>query len=402
MLDELYKASIFSKKDLRGRFHQIRMNPSDIFKTAFRTHESHYEFIVMPFGLCNAPATFQSTMNSILKPFLRRFFTVFFNDILIYSSSMVDDLQHLRLVLQCLVDNSLVAKQSKCVFGSEVEYLGHIVNSQGVRPDNMKVQAIVNWPSPTSITQLRAFLGLAGYYRKFVQNFAQIAAPLTSLLRKDFFLWSSEVEIVFTSLKTTLTQSPILPLPNFKLSFVIDADASGIGIGAVLTQNGHPLAYFSKKLNPKMQATSTYECELFAITEAVAKGRPYLLGHNFTICTDQKSIKELMTQNIHTPAQLRFLIKLLGYDFSIEYKPGSTNRVADASSRLPTDTSSPNSESQIYLFPNVTDPFLDDLCRETAQHPELQQLLLQIQTNSDDFSKFSVREGSSFLMAASY
>lgn len=387
-------ASIFSKMDLRAGFHQIRMAPDDIFKTAFRTHEGHYEFVVMPFGLSNAPATFQSMMNSVLKPYLRRFVTVFFDDILIYSASMEDHIRHLKMVLQCLLDHSLFAKLSKCVFGqTKVSYLGHLVDYQGVQPDPAKIDAVSSWPSPASLKQLRAFLGLAGYYRKFVRNFAHIASPLTALLKKDAFSWTTEAESSFQALKGALTHTPVLALPNFELPFVIDTDASGIGIGAVLTQNGHPLAYFSKKLNPKMQAASTYERELFAVTEAVAKWRTYLLGNHFVIRTDQKSIKELSSQVVHTPAQQRFIIKLLGYDFSIEYKPGSTNTVADALSR----TQQEKKSEQILLLTTISDPLLEDLRLETNQHPELQALLQKINSNSEGLSKFSIHDGLIFF-----
>ncbi|XP_050911420.1 uncharacterized protein LOC127126527 [Lathyrus oleraceus] len=338
LLDELRGATIFSKLDLRAGYHQIRVHPRDTYKTAFRTHEGHFEFLVMPFGLTNAPSTFQATMNRLFSQFLRRFVIVFFDDILVYSSSLADHLQHLELVLNCLFTNSFYVKLSKCLFCQEsIDYLGHIVSSQGVHADPAKLEAMVKWPIPSCIKQLRGFLGLTGYYRRFIANYASIATPLTDLLRHDAFVWSSEAASAFTTLKQAMMAAPVLKLPDFDKEFIIETDASQCGIGAVLMQEGHPIAFFSKKLGPKMQAASVYIKELHAITESVLKWRQYLLGHFFVIRTDHKSIRELLQQVIQTPDQQAYVRKLLGFHFRIEYKPGVSNRVADALSRVPTE-----------------------------------------------------------------
>ncbi|GJT85577.1 transposon ty3-G gag-pol polyprotein, partial [Tanacetum coccineum] len=205
LIDELHGAMVFSKLDLRLGYHQIRMCEKDIYKTAFRSHEGHYEFVVMPFGLTNAPSTFQALMNSVFKPFFEE----------IHTSTMRD--------------NTLFAKKSKCVFGTtQVEYLGHIISAQGVSTDPSKIIAMQSWPVPTTLKQLRGFLGLTCYYRRFIKGYASISQPLTTLLKKNAFQWSPQAQAAFEALKQAMIQSPVLALPNFAEEFVIETDASGI------------------------------------------------------------------------------------------------------------------------------------------------------------------------------
>jgi len=220
-VDELFGASYFSKLDLHSGYHQILVSLEDCYKIAFGTHQGLYEWLVMQFGLSNAPATFQALMNSVFAEYLRKFALVFFNGILIYSTTWNTHIQHLSLVLSTMQRHSSFSKLSKCSFGqTQIDYLGHVVSRDGVKVNETKIQTIKQWAVPTSIKQPRAFLGLASYYRKFIRNFAMLVTPLTDFLKKDTFHWSTKSQQAFDSLKTTLTHAPVLALPNFAKPFI--------------------------------------------------------------------------------------------------------------------------------------------------------------------------------------
>lgn len=337
LLDELSGAAWFTSLDLRSGYHQIRMAVGEEFKTAFQTHQGHYEFRVMPYGLTGAPATFQNAMNTIFQHLLRRCVLVFIDDILIYSNTLEEHQKHLEEVFQLLAKHQLKVKQSKCAFAQQkLKYLGHIISVDGVATDPKSIEAVRNWPTPANAQDVRKFLGLAGYYRKFVQNFGLISRVLNDLLKKnEIFVWTQAHQMAFESLKHALLTTPVLALPNFEKTFVVETDASDRGLGAVLMQEQHPIAYLSRALGPRLRGLSTYEKESLAILLAVDRWRPYLRQSPFVIRTDQRALSHLDEQRLTTPWQQKALTKLLGLQYSIEYKKGCNNQVADALSRHP-------------------------------------------------------------------
>jgi hypothetical protein len=277
LLDELAGTRFFSKLDLKAGYHQIWMVEDDEYKTAFKTHHGQFQFHVMPFGLTNAPSTFQCVMNSVFAPLIRKYVLVFMDDILVYSPDLPSHLTHLKQVFELLRQHKLYAKRSKCSFAcSQLEYLGHIISDQGVSTDPTKTAAMLAWPVPANVTELRGFLGLTGYYRKFVKNYSILAKPLTVLLQKKAFQWSDDAQQAFQKLKLAMSSTPVLALPDFSQPFILETDACAFGVGAVLSQHNHPIAYYSKTLGVANQKLSIYEKEFLVIMMAVDKWRCYL------------------------------------------------------------------------------------------------------------------------------
>ena len=335
LFDQLKGAAVFSKIDLQSGYHQLRISPRDIPKTAFRTRYGHYEFLVMPFGLTNAPAVFMDVMNRIFRDYLDQFVVVFIDDILIYSKTEAEHVEHLRIVLTKLRKEKLYAKLKKCDFWlKQVAFLGHIISAEGITVDPQKIDAIIKWPRPTTVTEIRSFLGLAGYYRRFVEGFSQLAVPLTKLTRKGVkYIWSENCEHSFQELKRRLIEAPVLTLPDESGNFVIYSDASHKGLGCVLMQKGRVIAYASRQLKPNELNYPAHDLELAAVVFALKIWRHYLYGEKCEIFTDHKSLKYIFTQKELNMRQRRWLELLKDYDLTISYHPGKANVVADALSR---------------------------------------------------------------------
>jgi hypothetical protein len=250
LFDQLAGTRVFSKVDLRSGYHQIKIHLKDVPKTVFSIRYGLYEYLVMSFGLTNDPAHFMYLMNSMFMPELDKFVVVFIDDILIYSKSEEEHAQHLRVILQWLQDHQLYAQFSKCAFWlKEVPSLRHIISVEGIAVDPSKVQEVLDWKSTRSVTQIRRFLGLAGYYRRFIPNFSKIAKPMIQLLEKKAkFKWNPPCEEVFLTLKKLLTTAPVLAQPNIEKPFDVYCDASGTGIRGVLMQDDRAIAYASQQL----------------------------------------------------------------------------------------------------------------------------------------------------------
>ena len=347
LFDRLAGAKYFSKFDLRSGFWQILLAAEDRAKTAFRTRYGLFEWTVLPMGLTNAPATFQTLMNTTFREFLDKCVLVFLDDIVVYSKTLEDHERDVRAVLQRLRDAGLCAKESKCeLFKFEIEFLGHHVGRNGLRVMPDKVEAVRRWQVPSNATELRGFLGLAGYYRRFVQGFSEIAAPLHALTQTKPgtppFQWSEKAQLAFDTLKQRLQQAPVLALPDPDKPYVVHTDASDFATGAVLQQDHgsglQPVAYLSHKMLPAECNYEVHDKEMLAIIKMLGEWRTYLQGRQpFTIKikTDHNSLQYFMTKPELTGRQARWLEKLADFDFKIEYVKGTTNVVADALSRNP-------------------------------------------------------------------
>ena len=343
----------------------------------------------MSFGLTGAPNTFQGAMNTTLHPLLRKCVIVFFDDILVYSSSLEDHIVHLRQVLTLLARDQWQVKLSKCKFAQQsISYLGHVVSAAGVATDPSKVQSISDWPVPKDLKQLRSFLGLAGYYRKFVRHFAILTRPLTDLLKKGvYFVWTANHDTAFSALKQALMTAPVLALPDFSKPFSIQTDASELGVGAVLLQEGHPLAFVSKALGPRTRGLSTYKKEYLAVLVAVEQWRAYLQHGEFLIYTDQRSLSHLTDQRLHTPWQLKLYTKLVGLQYKIVYKPGASNQAADALSRHPAPP------LQLQALSSSTPTWLSDVVSGYDSDPGSLKLIQQRTLSPDSHPPYTLTDG---------
>lgn len=341
-LETLGGATLFTTLDLKTGYWQIEVAPCDRDKTAFTTKRGLYRFIRMPFGLTNAPSTFQRMMNGVLRGLTWLTCLVYLDDIVIFTRGGVEKhVVQVAAVLERLKAAGLTLKLKKCVFAAEsMEYLGHVLSADGVRPVDRLTMAVANFPTPQDPVEVKRFVHLAGYYRKFVEAFGSIAAPLTRLLKKDVeWQWTEEQQWAFERIKAALTTRPLLAYPNFSLPFRVVTDASKVGLGACLMQDQgrgwQPVAYASKVNSDAEAKYSITELECLAVVWAVKLFRPYVYGRSFEIVTDHAALKWLMTRPNLAGRLHRWSLVLQEYDFTISYRPGTTNVVADALSRAP-------------------------------------------------------------------
>ncbi len=340
----LQGATVFSKLDLRNAYHLVRIREGDEWKTAFNTPLGHFEYLVMPFGLSNSPAIFQCLINDVLRDMLGRFVFVYLDDILIFSQSQAEHVQHVRQVLHRLLENRLFVKAEKCEFhASTVTFLGHIIARGQVRMDPEKVRAVLDWPRPDTRKQLQRFLGFANFYRRFIRNYSRTAAPLTALTSPARpFHWSSEAEGAFLDLKKRFTSAPILINPDSSRQFVVEVDASDVGVGAVLSQRSpednklHPCAFLSHRLSPTERNYDVGNRELLAVKMALEEWRHWLEGVDqpFVVWTDHRNLEYIRSAKRLNPRQARWALFFGRFNFALTYRPGSRNVKPDALSRL--------------------------------------------------------------------
>src|SRR6266516_2250114 len=363
MLDKFEGSQWFSSIDLASAYWQVEMNEKDIEKTAFITSEGLYESLVMPFGLCNALATFQRLMHEVLGNLIYTKAPVYLDNIIIHLKTFEQHLKDIEEVFGKLREAKLMSKESKCEFcASEIKFLGHIVGKDGRKVDPDKIEKVKEYSRPENISQLRGFLGLATYYRKFIKDFSKKAKPLSKLLegtkrgtKKSKWLkekirgltdnqfvenWGKEQEESFKLMKKILTETPVLIHPDFKKDFILSTDASGYALGAVLEQEGndgklHPIGYASKTLTQAEQKYSTTELECYAVIWGVEKFHHYLYGRKFKVVTDHQALTWLMkSENSLKGRRARWVLRLQPYDFEIIYKEGRKHKNADALSRV--------------------------------------------------------------------
>ena len=338
LFDTVQGNAYFTKLDLRSGYNQIQINDADVPKTAINTPFGHFQFRVMGFGLTNAPATFQSLMNSILSPYLRKFVVVFLDDILIFSRTWEEHVGHIRTVLDALRENQLYGKLTKCEFGvRSVLFLGHQIDGEYIRPDPRKLEAVQRWPAPTSISQVRQFLGFTNYFRRFINHYSSMSRPLEEITGKHArFAWSDLRQKAFEELKTALLNAPVLRLANVDKEFRVVTDASDFALGAVLlqqddAQHWHPVAFASKKLSAAEKNYTAAERETLAVVYALKCWRIYLFRH-FELYTDNMAVVHLRTKPHLSKREARWVECLADYDFNVYHHPGRVN-IADALSR---------------------------------------------------------------------
>lgn len=409
ILDQLGKSKYFSNLDLASGFHQIHMNPADASKTAFSVPQGYFEFNRMPFGLKNAPATFQRTMNSVLTGLEGVHCFVYLDDIVIYSHCLSSHMKRLSLIFERLRNFNLKLQPEKCEYlRKEVAYLGHIISDEGVKPNPEKIKAVTQFPVPKSVKDIQSFLGLVSYYRRFIPDFSKFAKPLTNLLKKNVpFNWTNTQQLAFKQLKESLVSAPVLTYPDFTKPFVLTCDASNYAISAILSQGDigkdRPIVYYSRTLNKAECNYSVTEKECLAIVEGAKAFRPYLFWRRFKIITDHKPLNWLFNCKDPGSRLVRWRLKLEEYDYEIIYKKGKMNTNADALSRYPIkpiqQSIEPDTQNTIPLSPeivlpplhNASENYNDDIQQNRNTNPLNPEVIIlpphdELSETEDDFN----------------
>ena len=344
MFDLLGEAKVFSKMDLKTGFHQIRVKPEDIEKTAVNTKYGQFEYLVMPMGLCNAPSTFQSLMNTIFYDCIDVLMVVYMDEVLVFRKDMKSHLQHLEIVLSRLKEHKLYVSPKKCDFmKKEINFLGLVVGQKGIKVDPKKVEVLKAWPKPKTLTEVRSFMGLLQFFRRFIKDFSKLSAPLTNLTRKGEGIqkWDERCDESFELLKSAITSSPILIAPDWKKPFRGHIDASETAVGGTLTQldadgRDRVIAFFSKKLSLAEQNYTANDRELLGLVYFLQRFRCYLEGTSFEIFTDNQVLKHFNTRPKFSRREARWLETLGNFGiFPITLKPGKILVLGDTLSRAP-------------------------------------------------------------------
>lgn len=391
ILDKLGNCQYFTTLDLASGFYQVEMEPHDIPKTAFNVEHGHFEFLRMPMGLKNSPSTFQRVMDNVLRGLQNVICLVYLDDVIIFSTSLQEHINNLEKVFQRLRESNFKIQLDKSEFLKlETAYLGHVISRDGIKPNPDKIAAVQNYPIPKSPTEIKRFLGLLGYYRKFIPDFARITKPLTQCLKKGSKItFNSDYVNCFEKCKTLLTNDPILQYPDFTKEFILTTDASNLAIGAVLSQgtvgSDKPIAYASRTLNTSEINYSTIEKELLAIVWATKYFRPYLFGRKFKIITDHKPLQWIMNLKEPNSRLTRWRLKLSEYNFSVIYKQGKSNTNADALSRIELLN---EETSSVIVNPSIKEPTLDE-SRTLTVHTDAEKPILEVPITDDPLNKFN-------------
>ena len=395
-LDALNNCQFFTKMDLKSGYWSISMDEESIPKTAFCCHMGLFEFLVLPFGLTNSPATFQRYLQSVLNDLLWKFCLVYIDDVIIYSSSIEDHIGHLKIILDRLAKHQLRLNPEKCEFATRtVGYLGHIVTPEGISPDPDKTKSIENFPKPKKVRDVRSFLGMSSYYRRFVEGYSKIARPMNNLLKKNqSFKWDNECQKCFDELKSRLISPPILAHFKPECPIILFTDASAYAMGAILSQiqDGKEvvISYNSKTLAERQSRYSISDRECLAIVWAVQKLRPYLYGAPFVIKTDSCCLCYIMSVKNPNGRLMRYSMFLQDYNFTVEYKSGATHTNVDCLSRNPiVESEDEEVEAECLLIEDI------NIVEEQAADRWCQQILIEIREkkNKKYLSGFKIENG---------